>query len=79
MLRKPDKNKFRKKRHLRIRNHIIGSSVRPRLNVFRSIKNIFEIFLAHIVDDSIKIFYNRTNILNCNNNFKFSWRRFKNG
>lgn len=47
MLIKPDKNKTRKKRHLRIRNHISGSSSRPRLNVFRSIKNIY----AQIIDD----------------------------
>lgn len=79
MLRKADKNKIRQKRHLRIRNHIIGSSERPRLNVFRSIKNILEFFLAHILDDSIRIFYNRTNISSCNHKFKFSWRRFKNG
>ena len=48
MFIKPDKNIIRKKRHFRIRNHIIGSAERPRLNVFRSIKNIY----AQIVDDS---------------------------
>ena len=48
MLRKADKNKIRKKRHLRIRNHISGTPQRPRLNVFRSIKNVY----AQIVDDT---------------------------
>ena len=48
MLRKADKNKIRQKRHLRIRNHISGTAERPRLNVFRSIKNVY----AQIVDDT---------------------------
>ena len=47
MLEKPDKNKLRKKRHQRIRNHIHGTAERPRLNVFRSLSNIY----AQIIDD----------------------------
>ncbi len=47
MLKKQDKNKARKKRHLRVRNHISGTAQRPRLNVFRSIANIY----AQIIDD----------------------------
>lgn len=33
MLIKPDKNKLRQKRHLRLRTHIHGTAERPRLNV----------------------------------------------
>lgn len=47
MLEKPDRNKLRKKRHHRIRNHIHGTAERPRLNVFRSLSNIY----AQIIDD----------------------------
>ena len=47
MLIKQDKNKARQKRHLRVRNHIAGTAARPRLNVFRSLKNIY----AQIFDD----------------------------
>ena len=47
MLIKQDKNKARQKRHLRVRNHIVGTAARPRLNVFRSLKNIY----AQIIDD----------------------------
>jgi len=48
MISKPDKNKVRKKRHLRVRNKLTGTTVRPRLNVFRSTKHIY----AQLVDDS---------------------------
>lgn len=47
MLIKKDKNKARQKRHLRVRNHISGTSARPRLNVFRSLANIY----AQVIDD----------------------------
>ena len=47
MLIKQDKNQARQKRHLRVRNHIAGTAARPRLNVFRSLKNIH----AQIIDD----------------------------
>ena len=47
MLIKQDKNQARQKRHLRVRNHIAGTAARPRLNVFRSPKNIY----AQIIDD----------------------------
>ena len=42
------KNNPRKKRHLRVRTKIIGTSERPRLNVFRSANHIY----AQIIDDS---------------------------
>ena len=47
MLLKADKNKARQKRHLRVRNHIAGTAQRPRLNVYRSLANIY----AQVIDD----------------------------
>lgn len=47
MIKRKSKNELRQKRHLRIRNHVSGTPERPRLNVFRSNKNIF----AQIIDD----------------------------
>ncbi len=47
MLNKADKNKARKIRHLRVRNHISGTAERPRLNVYRSLANIY----AQVIDD----------------------------
>ncbi len=47
MISKPDKNKTRAKRHARVRGTISGTSERPRLNVFRSNKNIY----AQLIDD----------------------------
>ncbi|MDR3186201.1 MAG: 50S ribosomal protein L18 [Christensenellaceae bacterium] len=49
MINKPDKNKLRKKRHLRIRKNIKGTGAIPRLNVYRSLNNIY----AQIIDDVI--------------------------
>ncbi|EAF4917664.1 50S ribosomal protein L18 [Listeria monocytogenes] len=47
MITKIDKNEVRKKRHARVRSKISGTESRPRLNVFRSNKNIY----AQIIDD----------------------------
>ncbi len=47
MVRKPDSNKARLKRHRRVRAKISGTNERPRLNVFRSAKHIY----AQIIDD----------------------------
>ncbi|SHF10177.1 LSU ribosomal protein L18P [Seinonella peptonophila] len=47
MIQKEDRNKKRKKRHLRVRNKVVGSPQCPRLNVFRSSKNIY----AQLIDD----------------------------
>ena len=47
MFVKEDKNKARQKRHLRVRNHISGTAERPRLNVFRSLRNLY----AQVIDD----------------------------
>ena len=47
MISKVNKNEIRKKRHLRVRNKISGTPERPRLNVFRSNKQIY----AQLIDD----------------------------
>lgn len=47
MITKQDKNQVRKKRHARVRSKISGTAQRPRLNVFRSNKNIY----AQLIDD----------------------------
>ena len=47
MVKKPDSNKARLKRHVRVRAKISGTPERPRLNVFRSAKHIY----AQIIDD----------------------------
>lgn len=47
MLKKIDKNKKRVGRHVRVRNKIVGTPERPRLNVFRSSKHIY----AQLIDD----------------------------
>ena len=38
----------RKKRHLRVRKKVFGTSERPRLNVYRSLKHIY----AQLIDDN---------------------------
>ena len=47
MIKKESKNDVRKRRHQRVRNKISGTSMVPRLNVFRSNSQIF----AQIIDD----------------------------
>lgn len=47
MIKTIDRNKSRIKRHYRVRNKISGTAARPRLNVFRSAKNIY----AQLIDD----------------------------
>ena len=44
---KSSKNAIRVKRHWRLRKHINGTAERPRLNVFRSLSNIY----AQVIDD----------------------------
>jgi large subunit ribosomal protein L18 len=48
VLKKVNRNKKRVERHSKIRNKIVGTPERPRLNVFRSSKNIY----AQIIDDA---------------------------
>ena len=47
MVSKKDSNKARLKRHKRVRSKISGTEQRPRLDVFRSAKNIY----AQVIDD----------------------------
>ena len=47
MVTKKSRNETRQKRHLRIRQNIIGTSSTPRLNVYRSNTNIY----AQVIDD----------------------------
>jgi len=44
---KPERNKVRKKRHARVRTKLAGTEERPRLNIYRSNKNIY----AQLIDD----------------------------
>ena len=47
MIKKESRNEMRKIRHKRVRKQISGTSEIPRLNVYRSNKNIY----AQIIDD----------------------------
>ena len=47
MVKKPDTNKARLKRHKRVRSKISGTAECPRLNVYRSTNNIY----AQLIDD----------------------------
>ncbi len=47
MIKKPSSEIARHKRHKSVRKHISGTAERPRLNVYRSLNNIY----AQIIDD----------------------------
>lgn len=47
MIGKPDRKALRERRKIRVRKKISGDAQRPRLNVFRSLNNIY----AQIIDD----------------------------
>lgn len=47
MAKERDKQRARHRRHKRIRKKIFGSAARPRLSVFRSLRNIY----GQLVDD----------------------------
>jgi large subunit ribosomal protein L18 len=47
MIKKVDRNIVRKRKHVRVRKKVSGTTARPRLNVFRSLTNIY----AQIIDD----------------------------
>ncbi|AEF93132.1 ribosomal protein L18 [Desulfotomaculum nigrificans CO-1-SRB] len=47
MFTKPDRKAIRAKRRRRVRNKILGTAERPRLNVFRSLNNIY----AQLIND----------------------------
>ena len=44
---KKTRSEARQHRHQRVRSHVIGTAARPRLNVFRSLSEIY----AQIIDD----------------------------
>lgn len=48
MINKPNTNEARIRKHARVRKKLSGTTERPRLNVFRSLTNIY----AQIIDDS---------------------------
>lgn len=48
MVNKPDSNKARLKRHARVRSKVKGTPECPRLDVFRSLQNIY----AQLIDDT---------------------------
>lgn len=48
MIKKASKNSVRVRKHVRVRNKVQGTSERPRLNVFRSLTNIY----AQVIDDT---------------------------
>ncbi|TYQ15111.1 UNVERIFIED_CONTAM: large subunit ribosomal protein L18 [Acetivibrio alkalicellulosi] len=48
MIKKPSKNIARVRKHLRVRKKIMGTTERPRLNVYRSLTNIY----AQVIDDT---------------------------
>ncbi len=47
MVTRPDSNQARQKRHARVRAKVSGTAECPRLNVFRSLQNIY----AQLIDD----------------------------
>jgi large subunit ribosomal protein L18 len=47
MLKKKSRNIARKRRHLRVRKKVFGTSEKPRLNVFKSDRHIY----AQMIDD----------------------------
>ena len=49
MIKRFDANKARLRRHQRIQRHLIGTSARPRLNIFRSGNHIY----AQVIDDTL--------------------------
>ncbi|MDD2480644.1 MAG: 50S ribosomal protein L18 [Lutispora sp.] len=51
MITKASKNDLRMKRHLRVRTKVFGTAERPRLNVFRSLNNIY----AQIINDDLGV------------------------
>lgn len=48
MINKPNRNVARLRKHIRVRRKVTGTAERPRLNVFRSLSNIY----AQVIDDT---------------------------
>ncbi|MDR7483757.1 MAG: 50S ribosomal protein L18 [Armatimonadota bacterium] len=47
MYTRPDRNLLRQRRHLRARRRLVGRATRPRLSVYRSLKQLY----AQLIDD----------------------------
>lgn len=47
-LKGKNKRESRERRHRRVRSRVIGTTARPRLNIFRSLSNIY----AQVIDDT---------------------------
>ncbi len=45
---KANRDEARRRRHARVRRKVVGTSERPRLNVYRSLRHIY----AQVIDDS---------------------------
>jgi large subunit ribosomal protein L18 len=48
MINKPNKNDIRLRKHFRVRKKVSGTQERPRMNVFRSLNNMY----VQIIDDT---------------------------
>ncbi|MDR0288080.1 MAG: 50S ribosomal protein L18 [Clostridiales bacterium] len=48
MINKVSKNKIRTRKHVRVRKKVFGTPERPRLNVYRSLSNMY----AQVIDDT---------------------------
>lgn len=53
LLTRVDKNEKRQKRHLRSRKFIIGTAERPRLNVYRSLSNIYVQIINDVTGETL--------------------------
>lgn len=62
MATKRERNNHRVVRHLRVRKKVSGSSTRPRLAVFRSLKHVY----AQIIDDTLGVTLASTSTLDQN-------------
>lgn len=51
MFKQVNRKADNRKRHLRVRNRILGTAERPRLSVYRSLSNIY----AQVIDDTIGV------------------------
>lgn len=49
MIKKPTSNVARLRKHKRVRKKVFGTPERPRLNVYRSLTNIY----AQVIDDTV--------------------------
>ncbi|MEA5002826.1 MAG: 50S ribosomal protein L18 [Christensenella sp.] len=53
MISKKDRNKVRKARHQRIRNKVSGTASRPRMNVYRSLNNVYVQFIDDVAGNTL--------------------------